>query len=107
MELLGRPERQRCVGTERDAAEESAVGDDEEQAPVAFAGRSQQAQIGIELDAPFRVAWRAVEVRDPLVRRGERIDRELGHRRHPFVRPARAEWPAIGEGLHQRVAKSA
>jgi hypothetical protein len=97
MQLLGRAELQRRVDTERDAAEQTPVGDQEQQLAVALTGRPQQAQIRLELDVPFGGARRDVEVDDPGVGGRERIDGKLRHRRDPCVRRALV-------GLDHRVA---
>ncbi len=51
MQLLGGAELQRRVETERDAAEQAAIGDDEQQLAVTVTGRAQQSQVGLELHA--------------------------------------------------------
>ncbi len=106
IELLRRPEGKRRVGAEGNPAEHAAVGDQEEQAPIAGTRGPKHAQIGVELDETIRAPRRFVEIDNPLVRGQFRVDREVSHGRDPLVRTGFAPRSAVVVRLDERFAKS-
>jgi hypothetical protein len=103
IQLLGGRKAESCLSAEGHAAEQPTVGDNEQQAPVAVARRTQDSKVGVEADQAGRVAGDELQIGDPGVGFSLRIDREFGDRTDPLIRSG-AEYPAALVGSDDGVA---